>query len=85
MNKNKRKPAWLKVGLGDTFGEIENLMQDAVAAGVDILSIGQYLQPTRTHLPVVRYVTPAEFHKMKQAGLETRFKHGEAGPLVCSS
>jgi lipoic acid synthetase len=75
----------IMVGLGEKFNEIEKLMQDAVEAGAQILTIGQYLQPTRDHLPVKRYISPAEFNKMKQAGLAAGFRHVEAGALVRSS
>lgn len=75
----------IMVGLGEKLSEIEQLMRDAVAAGAHILTIGQYLQPSRDHLPVRRYITPAEFRKMEQAGLEAGFRHVEAGAMVRSS
>jgi lipoic acid synthetase len=75
----------IMAGLGEKFTEIEKLMRDALEAGAHILTIGQYLQPTRDHHPVKRYVTPTEFRKMKQAGLAAGFRHVEAGALVRSS
>jgi lipoyl synthase len=55
------------------------------AHGIEIATIGQYLRPTPTNLPVLRYVTPAEFAEFKRAGLEMGFSHVESGPLVRSS
>ena len=60
-------------------------MGDLVAQGTDILTLGQYLQPTREHLPVVRFVHPHEFAEYHQLGREMGFRHVEAGPLVRSS
>ncbi|MBN2366727.1 MAG: lipoyl synthase [Calditrichaeota bacterium] len=75
----------IMVGLGERFDEIISLMEDTVKNGVDILTIGQYLQPTMEHLPVSRYVPPEEFEKMQKAGIEVGLKHVESGPLVRSS
>ena len=60
-------------------------MQDLAAQGTDILTLGQYLQPTNEHLPVVRFVHPDEFAEYKQLGEKMGFKHVESGPLVRSS
>ena len=60
-------------------------MDDLLDAGVRILNMGQYLQPTRNHLPVVQYRTPYEFHDLKMKALKKGFIHVEAGPLVRSS
>ena len=73
------------LGLGETEDEVHELMRDIRAADVDILTIGQYLQPTAKHLPIERYWTPDEFAAFKQAGMEMGFKHVESGPLVRSS
>lgn len=75
------------VGFGETHEEIEEVMQDLYRAGVDILTIGQYLQPTqlKRHLPVERFYTPQEFDFYKQLGLKMGFKHVMSGPLVRSS
>lgn len=72
------------VGLGETKEEIIATMEDLCSV-TDILTIGQYLQPTREHLPVVRYYTPQEFKEFKEIGREMGFRHVESGPLVRSS
>ncbi len=73
------------VGLGETSKEVAVVMRDAVKAGVDIFYIGQYLQPTKKHFPVYRYVEPAEFEKYKKTGLKAGLKVVVSGPLVRSS
>ncbi len=75
----------IMVGLGETNEEVIELMKDVRAVGVDIFNVGQYLQPTKRHLPVERFVTPAEFNEFKRIGLELGFRHVESGPLVRSS
>ena len=75
----------LMLGLGEEKHEVLDTMQDLVAQGTDILTLGQYLQPTREHLPIVRYVHPDEFAEFKMLGETMGFKHVEAGPLVRSS
>ena len=75
----------IMVGLGETAAEVEELMQDAKDHGVDIFTIGQYLQPTKKHLPVVEYVHPDKFAEYKAKALEIGLKHVESGPLVRSS
>ena len=75
----------LMLGLGETDDEIVQAIDDIRAAGVDILTFGQYLRPTRNHLPVVRYVTPAEFERCRRLGLDRGFLEVVAGPLVRSS
>jgi len=75
----------LMLGLGETQQEVLAAMRDLVAQGTDILTLGQYLQPTREHLPVVRFVHPDEFAEYKRQGEAMGFKHVEAGPLVRSS
>jgi lipoic acid synthetase len=75
----------LMLGLGETSDEVIATMQDLAAQGTDILTLGQYLQPTRDHLPVVRYVHPDEFAEFKRLGMQMGFAHVEAGPLVRSS
>jgi lipoic acid synthetase len=72
-------------GLGETLAEIKSLMCDQRSWGVDILTIGQYLQPSRQHLPMERYYTLEEFQELKAYGLEIGFKWVESGPLVRSS
>jgi lipoic acid synthetase len=75
----------MMLGLGEEKHEVLSTMQDLVAQGSDILTLGQYLQPTREHLPVVRFVHPDEFAEYKRLGEQMGFKHVEAGPLVRSS
>jgi len=75
----------LMVGLGETPDEIAGVMADLRAVGCDILTIGQYLQPTGEHLPVARYVPPEEFAELKRLGREMGFAAVAAGPLVRSS
>jgi len=73
------------LGLGETEEEVIEAMQDLVDARVDVLTLGQYLQPTPKHLPVVEFVTPETFDRLKEIGLEMGFKYVESGPLVRSS
>lgn len=80
-----RTKTGLMLGLGETLEEVIAVMQDLRRVGVDILTLGQYLQPTPNHLPVERYVTPAEFAELRRIGLEMGFEHVESGPLVRSS
>src|SRR5580704_561798 len=75
----------LMLGLGEEREEVLAAMQDLAAQGTDILTLGQYLQPTREHLSIVRYVHPDEFAEFKIRGEAMGFKHVEAGPLVRSS
>jgi lipoic acid synthetase len=75
----------LMLGLGETIDEVLAVMRDLRATGVDILTVGQYLRPSPKHLPIVRYVTPAEFDDLRRAGYEMGFAHVESGPLVRSS
>jgi lipoic acid synthetase len=76
----------IMLGLGEEEAEIRQTMRDARANGVDIFTIGQYLQPTKDHLPVERFVHPDEFKMYKEFGLtELGFRHVESGPLVRSS
>jgi len=75
----------IMVGLGETFEEVQAVMRDLRSWGVDILTIGQYLQPTRKHLPIDRYYRPEEFEALKAYGLELGFRWVESGPLVRSS
>jgi lipoic acid synthetase len=75
----------LMLGLGETMDEVRSVMRDLRAHSVDILTLGQYLRPSPKHLPIVRYVTPAEFDDLRGAGYEMGFGHVEAGPLVRSS
>ena len=73
------------LGLGEQEQEIDSLLDDLVAIGCDILTIGQYLQPTAKHLPVERWVHPDEFARWKERGEDRGLRHVESGPLVRSS
>ncbi len=75
----------LMVGLGESMEEIKMVMRDQRSWGVDILTIGQYLQPSKQHLPIARYYTPEEFAELKRYGLEIGFQWVESAPLVRSS
>jgi len=75
----------LMVGMGETWSELSQLMSDLRDTGCSLLTIGQYLAPTRRHHPVARYVPPAEFAELKEEGLRLGFIHVETGPLVRSS
>lgn len=75
----------IMVGLGESTAEIYEIMQKLADWGVDILTIGQYLQPSRQHLPMSRYYTPEEFAELKDYGLSLGFKWVESAPLVRSS
>ncbi len=76
----------IMLGLGETFDEVVDVMRDLASVGVDILTIGQYLQPSKKHLPIARYYTPQEFAELRRIGLEELgFKWVESGPLVRSS
>ncbi len=75
----------IMVGLGETFEEVLEVMRDLVSQGVDILTIGQYLQPSKQHLAVERFYLPEEFDAFETIGREMGFKWVESGPLVRSS
>ncbi len=75
----------LMLGLGETDDEVIETMQVLKAAGVDVVTLGQYLQPTRQHLPVDRFVHPDAFEELRVRGMELGLLHVEAGPLVRSS
>lgn len=84
-NPNVITKTSLMLGLGETDGEILETMDDLRAIGVDIVTFGQYLQPTRNHLPVERWVTPAEFEWYRKKGLEKGFLEVPSGAMVRSS
>lgn len=75
----------IMVGIGETDDEVHEVMKDLIKIGVSILTIGQYLQPTKAHLPVTRFVSPETFAEYKSNGLKLGFKHIESAPLVRSS
>jgi lipoic acid synthetase len=75
----------IMVGAGETWDEALRTMADIAGTGCDILTVGQYLQPSPAHAPVLRYYPPEEFVELKRRGLEMGFRHVESGPLVRSS
>lgn len=85
MNSKIPTKSSLMIGLGETREEIIETMDDLRANNVDIMTIGQYLQPTKKHLAVEKYYTPEEFAEFKEIALSKGFSHCESGPLVRSS
>lgn len=75
----------LMIGLGETKEEIIAVMDDLRAHDVDIMTIGQYLQPSKKHIKVLKYYSPEEFQELKDIAMSKGFSHCEAGPLVRSS
>ncbi|MBL0062786.1 MAG: lipoyl synthase, partial [bacterium] len=75
----------IMVGLGETPQEVKEVMRDLADAGCDLLTIGQYMQPSRRHLPVIEYIHPDQFREYKEVGQSLGLKHVESGPLVRSS
>jgi lipoic acid synthetase len=73
------------VGLGEETRELLDVFRDLAAVGTNVLTVGQYLRPSRDHLPMARYYTPDEFADLKQEALQMGFRHVESGPLVRSS
>jgi lipoic acid synthetase len=73
------------LGIGERKEEVEQVLRDMAAEGVDILTIGQYLQPSGDHQPIDRWVTPEEFEEWKQFALELGFGVCESGPMIRSS
>jgi len=85
LNPDVLTKSGIMVGLGETMEEVKSVMRDLHDWRVDILTIGQYLQPSKKHLPIERYYTPEEFDEFRQYGLAIGFKWVESGPLVRSS
>lgn len=81
----KRTKSGIMVGLGETEEEVFKIMDDLVAHGCDILTIGQYLQPTKMHLEVAEFIHPDQFARYEEVGLSKGLKYVESGPLVRSS
>ncbi len=73
------------VGLGETREELSETLRDLLSSGVDVVTVGQYLQPHARRLPIERYVTPQEFEEIRREGEELGFSRVESGPLVRSS
>ena len=80
-----RTKSGIMLGLGETKEEVIEAMRELREADADIITLGQYLQPTKRHLPVVEFITPEVFKELKEIGLEMGFKFVESGPLVRSS
>jgi lipoic acid synthetase len=80
-----RSKSGVMVGLGETVDELLEVFRDLAGRDVDILTVGQYLRPSKDHLPVARFYTPEEFHRLKEEALGMGFRHVESGPLVRSS
>ena len=85
LERNLLTKTGVMLGLGERRDELLEVMRDLRDIECDILTLGQYLRPSREHLPVERYVTPQEFSDLKRAGMELGFRHVESGPLVRSS
>lgn len=86
LNKGgMRTKSGVMLGLGESDEEVIETMEDLRSVNVDILTLGQYLQPTPKHLPVTEFVTPERFEKYRELGLEMGFRYVESGPLVRSS
>jgi lipoic acid synthetase len=80
-----RTKSGVMLGLGESEEEVIETMTDLRSVGVDILTLGQYLQPTPKHLPISDFITPEQFDKLRKLGLEMGFRYVESGPLVRSS
>lgn len=80
-----RTKSGIMLGLGETFDEVVQTMQDLRDNRVDVITLGQYLQPTKKHLPVIRFVHPDEFRELERIGYGMGFDYVESGPLVRSS
>lgn len=80
-----RTKSGIMLGFGETEDDVIESMQDLFDVGVHILTLGQYLQPTKAHHPVVEWITPEQFKRLQKIGLEIGFKYVESGPLVRSS
>jgi lipoic acid synthetase len=80
-----RTKSGVMLGLGETRDEVIETMEDLRSVQVDILTLGQYLQPTRKHLPVHEFITPEQFKEYEELGLKMGFRFVESGPLVRSS
>lgn len=81
----ERTKSGIMLGLGETEGEVLKTMEDLRGVDLNIVTIGQYLQPSKRHLPVKEFITPEQFKKYETIGLEMGFRHVESGPLVRSS
>ena len=80
-----RTKSGIMLGLGETQDEVHKAMDDLAANGLDILTLGQYLQPTKRHIEVAEFIHPDQFHAYREEGLKRGLKYVESGPLVRSS
>jgi lipoyl synthase len=80
-----RTKSGIMVGLGETMDEVYQIMDDLAAHGCDVMTLGQYLQPTKMHLPVIEFIHPDVFEHYRERGLQAGLKYVESGPLVRSS
>lgn len=80
-----RTKSGVMLGLGETKSEVLETMEDLRSVGTDVLTLGQYLQPTKNHLPVIEFVTPDQFKEYKELGMKMGYRYVESGPLVRSS
>ncbi|MGM0712009.1 lipoyl synthase [Brevibacillus parabrevis] len=85
LRPGQKTKSSIMLGVGETDEEIVQTMHDLRAVNCDIMTLGQYLQPTKKHLPVLKYYTPDEFREFKELGVKLGFAHVESGPLVRSS
>ncbi|GEB30755.1 lipoyl synthase [Brevibacillus parabrevis] len=85
LRPGQKTKSSIMLGVGETDEEIVQTMHDLRAVNCDIMTLGQYLQPTKKHLPVLKYYTPDEFREFKELGMQLGFAHVESGPLVRSS
>ena len=81
----KRTKSGIMLGLGETTDQVHKAMDDLVANGLDILTLGQYLQPTKMHIEVAEFIHPDKFAAYREEGLKRGLKYVESGPLVRSS
>lgn len=81
----RRTKSGIMLGLGEREEEVIQTLKDLRAAGVDVVTIGQYLQPSKKHLPVKQFITPDQFKKYEEVGLDLGFRHVESSALVRSS
>jgi lipoic acid synthetase len=80
-----RTKSGVMLGLGETKAEVIETMEDLRSVGTDVLTLGQYLQPTKKHLPVIEFISPAQFTEYKEIGMKMGYRYVESGPLVRSS
>jgi len=85
FNESLPLKSGLMLGLGESFEEVHKTLQDLIEAGCTLLTLGQYLQPSKNHIPVERFVTPAEFEQFREIALAMGFSKVASGPLVRSS